>query len=124
MANWLPIPPRAFNIILRVYGPEGTVADTPTSRRAPKNVSPHENPVGRGACFALLFYPNISGDSSNKVLYDAEARSDYGAILLLSRLRRWGRCDPGHWPPQQRAEPTSDNFAATWHQDRVASKPA
>lgn len=25
MANWLPIPPRAFNIMLRVYGPEGTV---------------------------------------------------------------------------------------------------
>jgi hypothetical protein len=29
MANWLPIPPGAFNIMLRVYGPEGTVkADT------------------------------------------------------------------------------------------------
>jgi hypothetical protein len=27
MANWLPIPPGAFNIMLRVYGPEGTVAD-------------------------------------------------------------------------------------------------
>ena len=29
MANWLPIPPRAFNIMLRVYGPSpgGTVAD-------------------------------------------------------------------------------------------------
>jgi hypothetical protein len=29
MANWLPIPPRAFNIMLRVYGPTpgGTVAD-------------------------------------------------------------------------------------------------
>jgi hypothetical protein len=27
MANWLPIPPRAFNIMLRVYGPEGSVAD-------------------------------------------------------------------------------------------------
>jgi hypothetical protein len=27
MANWLPIPPRAFNIMLRVYGPEGTVKD-------------------------------------------------------------------------------------------------
>jgi hypothetical protein len=25
MANWLPIPPGAFNIMLRVYGPEGTV---------------------------------------------------------------------------------------------------
>jgi hypothetical protein len=27
MANWLPIPPGAFNIMLRVYGPEGMVAD-------------------------------------------------------------------------------------------------
>jgi len=29
MANWLPIPPGAFNIMLRVYGPTpgGTVAD-------------------------------------------------------------------------------------------------
>jgi hypothetical protein len=27
MANWLPIPRGAFNIMLRVYGPEGTVAD-------------------------------------------------------------------------------------------------
>jgi hypothetical protein len=27
MANWLPIPPGAFNMMLRVYGPEGTVAD-------------------------------------------------------------------------------------------------
>jgi hypothetical protein len=27
MANWLPIPPGAFNIMLRVYGPEGSVAD-------------------------------------------------------------------------------------------------
>jgi hypothetical protein len=27
MANWLPIPPGTFNIMLRVYGPEGTVAD-------------------------------------------------------------------------------------------------
>ncbi len=27
MANWLPIPPRAFNIMLRVYGPEGKVAE-------------------------------------------------------------------------------------------------
>jgi hypothetical protein len=27
IANWLPIPPRAFNIMLRVYGPEGTVKD-------------------------------------------------------------------------------------------------
>jgi hypothetical protein len=27
MANWLPIPPRAFNIMLRVYGPLGTVED-------------------------------------------------------------------------------------------------
>jgi hypothetical protein len=27
MANWLPIPPGAFNIMLRVYGPKGTVAD-------------------------------------------------------------------------------------------------
>jgi hypothetical protein len=27
MANWLPIPPGAFNIMLRVYSPEGTVAD-------------------------------------------------------------------------------------------------
>jgi hypothetical protein len=27
MANWLPIPPGAFNIMLRVYGPEGTVKD-------------------------------------------------------------------------------------------------
>jgi hypothetical protein len=27
MANWLPIPPGAFNIMLRVYGPEGTVED-------------------------------------------------------------------------------------------------
>ena len=27
MANWLPIPPGPFNIVLRVYGPEGTVAD-------------------------------------------------------------------------------------------------
>ena len=27
MGNWLPIPPGAFNIMLRVYGPEGTVAD-------------------------------------------------------------------------------------------------
>jgi hypothetical protein len=27
MANWLPIPPGAFNVMLRVYGPEGTVAD-------------------------------------------------------------------------------------------------
>jgi len=26
-ANWLPIPPGPFNIMLRVYGPEGTVAD-------------------------------------------------------------------------------------------------
>jgi hypothetical protein len=25
MANWLPIPPGAFNIMLRVYGPQGTV---------------------------------------------------------------------------------------------------
>ena len=25
--NWLPIPPGAFNIMLRVYGPEGTVKD-------------------------------------------------------------------------------------------------
>jgi hypothetical protein len=27
MANWLPVPPGAFNIMLRVYGPEGSVAD-------------------------------------------------------------------------------------------------
>jgi hypothetical protein len=27
MANWLPIPEGAFNIMLRVYGPEGSVAD-------------------------------------------------------------------------------------------------
>ncbi len=27
MANWLPIPPGAFNIALRVYGPAGKVAD-------------------------------------------------------------------------------------------------
>ena len=27
MANWLPIPSGAFNIMLRVYGPEGTVED-------------------------------------------------------------------------------------------------
>jgi hypothetical protein len=27
IANWLPIPPGAFNIMLRVYGPEGTVMD-------------------------------------------------------------------------------------------------
>jgi hypothetical protein len=27
MANWLPIPAGAFNIMLRVYGPEGNVAD-------------------------------------------------------------------------------------------------
>jgi hypothetical protein len=27
MANWLPIPPGAFNIMLRVYGPQGSVAD-------------------------------------------------------------------------------------------------
>jgi hypothetical protein len=27
MANWLPIPPGAFNLMLRVYGPKGTVAD-------------------------------------------------------------------------------------------------
>jgi hypothetical protein len=27
VANWLPIPPGAFNIMLRVYGPEGTVKD-------------------------------------------------------------------------------------------------
>jgi hypothetical protein len=27
MANWLPIPPGPFNVILRVYGPAGTVAD-------------------------------------------------------------------------------------------------
>jgi len=27
MANWLPIPRRRFNIMLRVYGPEGSVAD-------------------------------------------------------------------------------------------------
>ena len=27
MANWLPIPPGAFNVMLRVYGPEGAVAD-------------------------------------------------------------------------------------------------
>ena len=27
MANWLPIPSGAFNIMLRVYGPEGDVAD-------------------------------------------------------------------------------------------------
>jgi len=27
IANWLPIPPGAFNIMLRVYGPEGSVAD-------------------------------------------------------------------------------------------------
>lgn len=26
-ANWLPIPRRAFNIMLRVYGPEGSVSD-------------------------------------------------------------------------------------------------
>jgi Protein of unknown function (DUF1214) len=27
MANWLPIPPGPFNIMLRVYGPEGPVED-------------------------------------------------------------------------------------------------
>jgi hypothetical protein len=27
VANWLPIPSGAFNIMLRVYGPEGSVAD-------------------------------------------------------------------------------------------------
>jgi hypothetical protein len=27
MANWLPIPPGAFNIMLRVYGPKGAVED-------------------------------------------------------------------------------------------------
>ena len=27
MANWLPIPAGAFNIMLRVYGPEGSVED-------------------------------------------------------------------------------------------------
>jgi hypothetical protein len=27
MANWLPVPRSAFNIMLRVYGPEGSVAD-------------------------------------------------------------------------------------------------
>jgi hypothetical protein len=27
MANWLPILPGAFNTMLRVYGPEGTVED-------------------------------------------------------------------------------------------------
>ena len=26
-ANWLPIPPGRFNIMLRVYGPEGSVKD-------------------------------------------------------------------------------------------------
>jgi hypothetical protein len=31
MANWLPIPPGAFNIMLRVYGPEGTVKDPPNT---------------------------------------------------------------------------------------------
>jgi hypothetical protein len=25
VANWLPIPPGPFNIMLRVYGPEGSV---------------------------------------------------------------------------------------------------
>jgi hypothetical protein len=25
-ANWLPIPKRNFNVMLRVYGPEGSVA--------------------------------------------------------------------------------------------------
>ena len=42
MANWLPIPPGAFNIMLRVYGPEGTVEGALTSRRASKNVSLRE----------------------------------------------------------------------------------
>ena len=27
IANWLPIPPRPFNIMLRVYGPKGNVAN-------------------------------------------------------------------------------------------------
>jgi hypothetical protein len=27
IANWLPIPAGSFNIMLRVYGPEGAVAD-------------------------------------------------------------------------------------------------
>jgi hypothetical protein len=27
MANWLPIPAGAFNIMLRVYGPKGSVKD-------------------------------------------------------------------------------------------------
>jgi hypothetical protein len=31
MANWLPIPPGAFNIMLRVYGPQGTDADPPNT---------------------------------------------------------------------------------------------
>jgi hypothetical protein len=31
MANWLPIPAGAFNIMLRVYGPEGTVKDPPNT---------------------------------------------------------------------------------------------
>jgi hypothetical protein len=27
VANWLPIPAGAFNIMLRVYGPQGSVED-------------------------------------------------------------------------------------------------
>ena len=27
MANWLPVPAGRFNVVLRVYGPEGSVAD-------------------------------------------------------------------------------------------------
>ena len=39
-ANWLPIPRRAFNIMLRVYGPDGSVAagtyvPPPINRRRP-----------------------------------------------------------------------------------------
>ena len=26
-ANWLPVPPGKFNIMLRVYGPDGSIVD-------------------------------------------------------------------------------------------------
>jgi hypothetical protein len=38
IANWLPVPSRAFNIMLRVYGPKGDVAD---NTYVPPGILPH-----------------------------------------------------------------------------------
>ena len=75
MSNWLPVSPGAFNIMLRVYGPAGTVED---NTYVPPGIQERLCPglCLSGVCFQLLFAPIISG-RSKEVLHGAKARSDH-----------------------------------------------